>query len=642
MLQKLRKHSTGWIAKIIMGLLVVVFSLWGVQSYFMSQVDVSVAHVGDLTISQQQFQDAVNNMRRQARASQGENFDPAQFSTPEFRQRVIDGLVNRALLQQTNKALGITVTDGMVRDAIAGMQAFQIQGAFDTITYQAILRQQGLTATGFQQKVRQDLTTSVIPKAVRGSALVTDADVDAYLRLSGQTRDASYIELPVPEVDSAAVTDADIQAWYQAHQDQYMSPETVTVHYLEVKASDLEVDVTPSDEAIKKRYEGQENRFVVPERRQVSHILVSVPDNASPDEQKQALAEAQAIYKKLAEGTDFATLAKEKSDDLGSRRQGGSLGWIEPGMTEGAFDEVAFSLPEDQVSEPVLTQEGYHLIKVDAIKPGHTKALAEVRDEIVHELLGSARERMYNDVAGKLVDLVYRNPNSLKAPARELELEIQSAGPFSRDGGAGIASHPDVVEAAFSAQVLTSGMSSDPIEIGDNDMVILRVANHTSAAVKPLAEVRDRVRQAVVADRIAAEASKHAQTLLASAKEAGSLAPLAETDTDLEVQQAEGVKRQALNLPPVLRTELFKMPHPSEAGPSFAAVDGGDGKYILVQLDAVHPGDPSRIEDMRRQFITSRLQQMHAAATLNAMLEAMRVNTEVKVNTQSIEDRING
>lgn len=641
MLQKLREHSTGWIAKFIMGLLVVVFSFWGLQSYMVARQDTSVAHVGDLTISQQAYQQAMNQLRRRAQNSQS-GLDPAALNTPEVRQQIIDGLVNRALLRQANEALGISVTSGMVRQQIAAIPAFQIQGKFDPTSYQAILRQQGMTPAGFEQKVRQDLETQVIPQAVNTSALVTSAAVDDYLRLSGQTRDLHYLQLPVPEVDPATVTDEDIQTWYQSHQEQYMSPEAVTIAYVEVNAEQLHVDASPSDAAIKERYEKQKNRFVAPERRKVSHILISVPDNATPEQQKKALAEAESIEAKLTEGASFADLAKQVSDDLGTRDQGGSLGWIEPGVTMDSFNEVAFNLPEGEVSDPVLTQAGYHLIKVTGIKPGATKSLAEVRDQLVREMLASARQRKYNDVAGQMVDLSYRNPSSLKPVARTLGLDIQTAGPFSRDGGPGIASHQDVVEAAFSEQVLTNGVTSGLVTIGDNDVVVLRVSKHTPAKPEPLASVRKQVRAAIVADRAATKAADQADAMLASARKEGSLKALAKSGDASQVKQLQDVHRRSPELAPPVLTELFKMPHPAAGNPGFAVIDTGDGHYTLVQLDSVNPADLAAVPEAQRKMIATRMQRMYGAAEVAAMLDIMRRGTEVKVNAGNIDSPLDG
>ncbi len=635
MLQELRKHTTGWIAKFVLFLLVLTFSFWGIESYFVAQGRSDMARVGDSSVTQQDFQNEMSNLRRQAQNPQS-GLNPDDFQTPEFRRMVLDRLINRILLGQANQKLGISVPDSQVRQRIATMPVFQVDGKFDQTTYQAILRQQGLTATGFQEQIRQDLANQVLPQAVAGSVLVTPAEVDNYLELRDQTRDLHYVALPVPEIDPKSVTEADIKAYYQAHTDEFMKPETVTIHYLQVSAADMTVDVSPSEEDIQARYEQEKNRFVVPEQREVAHILVAVPPNASPDEQKKALARADEIEQALKDGADFAKLAGEKSDDLGSKRQGGSLGWIEPGMIGGAFDDAAFSLAEGAVSAPVLSTDGYHIIKVQAIKPGHAKPLAEVRDEIVHSLLGSARERKYNEIAGRLVDLTFQDPTSLAKAAEELNLEVKTAGPFPATGGDGIAANPQVVQAAFSTHVLANSMNSDPVKLGDNSMVVLRVFQHAAAAPKPLEQVTDAVRTALVADRADSEAEKRAEAMLASLGGETTLTSLASTNEALDVKEIKELKRFPPQLPPAVMDKAFKMAHPAAGAHSFAMVRTGEGAFTLLQLDAVHPGDTSNITDAERQSVAMQLRNLYGQTEVLGLLDGLRAATDVSINKDQL------
>ncbi|MGB8635856.1 MAG: SurA N-terminal domain-containing protein [Rhodanobacteraceae bacterium] len=635
MLQTLREHSSGWIAKIILAMLVFVFSFFGIESYFMTRTDTSVARVGDLKVSQQDVQDEINSLRRQAQNPQS-GINPDDFNKPDFKRNVVKRLVNKKLLEQANNDLGIVVSNGMVRQAIADVPAFQIKGKFDPASYKAILGQQGMTAVGFEQKVRHDLSMQVIAGAVTSSALATKADLDDYLRLRDQTRDMRYVDLPLPAVDPSSVSEEDIKSYYESHKSDFQTRETVSVHYLEVKAESMKTDAQPGDDAIKARYEKEKSRFVVPEQRQISHILVSVPANATPEQQKKALAKANAIEKQLEGGADFAEVAMKDSDDLGSKRQGGDLGWIEPGMTDKAFDEVAFKLPEGEISKPVLSPEGYHIIDVRKIKPGHTKSLAEVRDQLSRELMGSERERKYNDVAGKLVDLIYQDPNSLQPAAKALGLEIKTAGPFPHSGGTGIASHPEVVDAAFSDQVLNQGVTSDPITIGNNDMVVLHLDKHNVAQAKPLASVRDQVRKAVVSERVDALARKRAEAMLARLRKGADLPAVAKAE-DLDVKSQDGVKRFEPKLSPKLIEELFKMPHPEKGGRSSALVDAGGGHFSVVELEAVHAGDPSKTSDAERKALVSQLQQMRGQSEMRSVLDALRANTKVEVEMEKIQ-----
>lgn len=631
MLQRLRAHTSGWIAKIILALLVFAFSFFGIESYFMARTDTSAAKVGDLEVSQQDFQNRMNDVRRRAQQQMAE-VDPAVFNTPEFKQNILNSLIDEQLLIKANEEMGITVTDEMVSEQIAMVPAFQLNGQFDADTYTAVLGQQGMTPLGFEQQIRQQIALQVLPQAIADTALVPKSEVDAYLRLRDQTRNVRYLELAEVAAVNSTVTDAEIEAWYKAHQEDFMLPEQVALNYIEVKASNLETDVVPSDEALRDRYEKEKTRFVVPEQRLVSHILIDVAANADAEAHKKALAEANAIKAKLDAGADFAELAQEASDDLGSKRQGGDLGWIEKGVTNAAFEEALFAMEKGEISAPVLSSEGYHIIELRDIRAGGSKPFAEVKGELTDELLSSERERKFSDVAGRMTDLIYADPGSLQGAAKALGLEVQKTGLFGRDGGSGIAANPDLVEVAFSDQVLSRGMNSDPITLDVNDVVVVHLAEHRPATPKPLAEVSDDIRQRILAKREADAAADQAKAMLAKLEAGTTLDQLA-TEHKLTVTSRPALARRAPDMAPALGTAIFTMPHPGGPdAPSTTTVDLGQGRYALVELLSVTPGDPSKVAADERKGIATQLQQLHAAAARQAMMDALRSKTEVTIN----------
>jgi peptidyl-prolyl cis-trans isomerase D len=585
-------------------------------------------------VTQQEFQNSMNQLRQQSQANPSQ-LDPSMFDKPEFRQQVLDRLINQKLLLVANKDLGITVSGSQIAQEIAAIPAFQLNGKFDADTYKAVLAQQGMTPLGFQQKVQEDLGVQALPQAIGDTALAPAYEVDDYLRLRDQTRDVRYLELPRPAPGATAISDADVAAYYKAHTADFMNPETVSVDYIELKADDIKTDVVPDDAAIQARYEQQKSRFVSPEQRLVSHILVSVPANATPAQQKTALAKVEGIEKQLAAGADFGKLAEQDSDDLGSKRQGGDLGWIEPGMTDKAFDDAVFKMAKGGRSEPVLSPEGYHIIWLRDVRPGSAKPLAEVKDELVKELLSSQRERQFNEQAGKLTDLLYSNPTSLQSAVDKLGMKIEHSDKFTRKGGTGIAANQDVVKAAFSDQVLVQGQNSDPINIGSNDMVVLHLAQHQAATPKSLGEVGALIRQRIVDERVAAAAAKNAEALLARLRKGETLEQIA-GEQKLELKSAQALKRMDVKLPPALTAAVFKMPLPEAKKPSSTLVDLGAGSYALVALDAVHDGDATKAPKAERDAIAAQLQQLRGDAAQRGLLDALRRHTKVEINKNNL------
>ncbi|AHX13650.1 peptidylprolyl isomerase [Dyella jiangningensis] len=629
MLQALRTKLHGWPSIVILGICVFAISFFGIESYFASHTETYVAMVGKHEISQRDFQDRMNEARRDAMARMGDSFDAAQFEQPEMKRRILDQLINEQLLRQANDALGMKVPDIALRDRIAGTPQFQVNGQFDPTTYRAILAAQNMTPAMFEASQRASLEPGLVPRAIIDSAIVTEADMDRYLGLLYQRRDLRWFAVPRPALSDSAVSDAQLEAYYKAHQADFMNPEQVSLKYIEVNGADLKIDAQPSDDELKKRYEEQKQRFVQPEQRLVSHILVNVPKNATPDQQKAALAKAEKIAGE-ANPDNFAKLAEQDSDDLGSKRSGGDLGWLEKGVTNAAFDSALFSLQKGQISKPVLSDEGYHVLFLRDVRSGEAKPFAEVRDQIAKDYLSTERDRQYSELAGKLTDQTYQNPSSLEPASQALNLPIQTTALFPRKGGEGIAANAKLVQAAFSDDVLVQGNNSGLIELGPDHAVVVRVDKHVPAAARPLAEVRDQVRQKILDERIAAEALKNADALLAKVQKGEDMQAVASA-AGATVQAVPNAIRMQQGVAPEVLEQAFLLPHPSEGKPQFARVSTADGNYALVAVDKVQEGDLSKVTFEQRDALRSQMAQAYGILATQAFIDALKAKTDIKI-----------
>ena len=632
MLQAMRNKMHGWPSIIVLGIAVLAMSLFGMQSYFESQRDTNVAKVGKHDISQSDFQNRMNSLRQQASAREGDKFDSSVFEKPEVKQQVLDAMVDEQLLLQANSDWGIRITDQAVRDSIASQPVFQQDGHFDPSTYRSWLASQRKSPEMLEDQVRSSMALQALPEAIEASAIVSDAQVDQFLSLATQRRNVSYVVLPAPKLGDteSKVSDSQIASYYKAHLSDYMNPEQVSIKYLEVDGAKLKPDAAPSDEELKKRYEKEKQRFVQPEQRLVSHILIDVPKNATPAQQKAALAKANKI---AAEATpaDFAKLAEKDSQDLGSKQQGGDLGWLEKGVTNASFESAMFNLKKGQISKPVLSPDGYHIIWLRDVRSGQSKPFSEVRAQLVKEATSGARDRKYNEVAGKLRDETYQSPSSLEPAASSLGLSIESTGLFSRTDGKGITADPKLVKAAFSDDVLVQGNNSDLIELGNNDSVVIRVDKHVEAAAKPLAQVHDEIRRTILDQRVAAAAKKEADAALARLRKGASLDKVAGS-LGATVKSVSDVQRDKPGLPESLQAEAFVMPHPVGGKPQFAAVDMRDGNYALLAVNKVQGGDLSKVTTEQRAGLRHQMEQAYASEAKQELIQALRNNTKVVYN----------
>lgn len=629
MLQAMRNKMHGWPAAILLGLATFAMSFFGIEGYIMSRADTYVAKVGKHEISQQDFQNRMNQLRQQMSAELGDSFDADAFEKPDMKLKVLDGMIDQQLLLKANEDWGIRVPDQAVRDYIASIPAFQVNGQFDPSVYRTLLAEQRKTPDMFQDEVRASLATRTLPNAIAASTIVTDEAINYYLDLRMQRRDISYAVLPKSQPADASVTDAQIADYYKAHLADYMNPEQVSLQYIEVKGSALKPAVPPSDADLMKRYQNEKQRFVQPEQREVSHILVNVPANATPDQQKAALAKANQI---AAEATpdNFAKLAAQDSDDLGSKRQGGDLGWLQKGVTNAAFDTAMFALKKGEISKPVLTPDGYDILWLRDTRSGDAKSFAEVRDQLLAEATAGDKEREYNEVAGKLSENTYQNPSSLEPAAQALGLPIQTTALFSRQGGQGIAADPKVIKAAFGSDVLAQGNNSNLIELGNDDALVIRVAQHVPAAAKPLAEVHSAVAKTILDQRIAAAAKQQADELLARLHKGETLAAVAASD-HASVKSVANVVRIQPDLPAALRDQAFLLPHPVDGKPQYAAVDMQDGSYALLAVDKVQGADLSKVTLEQREMLRQQITQAYGDVTTQEFIKTLRNGTAIKI-----------
>jgi peptidyl-prolyl cis-trans isomerase D len=630
MARTLHERFSGPFVKVVLGIIGVIFGgFFGIQQYFNPRSETYVATVNGHEISQDEFRERYNNYRAQAQRMMGAQFDAQSFDTPERKRELLDQLISEQLLLQANDQLGAVVPISAVREEIMGIPAFQVDGKFSQDQYRLLLAAQRKTPEEFQQSVSQDIALRQLTGQVALSSLVTDADVNEYLRLRDQTRDFWFVKLPKPDA-GMPIADADIAAYYKAHGNDFMTPEKVSLDYVELDASKMQSDTKVDDAALKQMYDEQKTKFVSPEQREASHILIAVGKNADAAAQKAALAKAEAIEKELKAGKDFATLAKADSDDLGSKAQGGDLGWLEKGVTDPAFEAALFAMKKGDVSDPVKSEDGYHIIWLRDVHAQAVRSFDEVKAELAKKYVDEQREHQYSDVSGKLTDAIYQDPTSLAPAAKALGLTVQRTGLFARSGGTGIAVNPAVVKAAFSNNVLAEGNSSDPIELGTDHIVIVRVDQHVKPEPMPLDQVREQIRATLTGQHVAKAAKERADTLLARLQNGEALDKVA-ADLKLAPVEEKGIGRNAANLEKPLIDAVFALPPPApgKSEPGMVALNGD--VYTLFQLDAVKDGDPSKLDPRTREAALNQLRQGLGYEAVRGFVDSLRKAAKIEI-----------
>jgi peptidyl-prolyl cis-trans isomerase D len=633
MLDKIRTLAQYKIVKLIFAIfLIIPFGLFGIDYYFRAPIGGdTVATVGNLRVSRADFDQALRQQQETLQAQFGRNFDASLMENPELRRSVLDRVINERLIALGAERSGVKIDDKQLAERIASEPAFQEDGKFSRSRYEAIARSQGYTVVGLDERLREDMRLARYRDAIVQTAIVPRTTLDGFIRLSEQSREVSMVNVG-PEAFLAAVKPAETQlkAYYDARAGEFSVPEQVRVEYVELSLDALAAQSPVDPEEVKKFYESTKSRFVQREERRASHILFTVKAGASDAERKAVEAKAAALAAELKKKpAGFAEAAKKQSQDPGSAAQGGDLGFFARGAMVKQFEEAAFSAKKDEIVGPVLSDFGYHVIRVTDVRPEKGKSLAEATPEIEAELKKGAAARRFAEVAEGLTNMVYEQSTSLKPVADQYKLAIQQSGWFAKSGAGALPqlTSPKILAEIFSDNAIKAKRNTAAVEVAPSVLVAARVIEHKPAEQRPFEAVRAVIEARYKRDEALKLAIADGEAKLKAAqegKEAGLKwpAPLA-----VSRQKAGGLAPQVLDK--VFRADAKKLP--AVVG---VATPAG---YSLVRITKVI--DIEAIDDDKRKALAERLQQTVAISELEASLTSLRGRIGVGVSKDALEKK---
>jgi peptidyl-prolyl cis-trans isomerase D len=637
-LQSIRERLTGILAIFIFSILIIPFAFVGINSYFQTGAENLVARVNDKDITVSDFTQSYSNYRRRMQSIMGASFDPAQFESLIERRRHLDSLIDEEILSQAAQSIKLDIDDERLGEEIRRIPSFQLDGEFNLDVYLARLTSQGLSVKQFEREMRAQFVLGQLPSGVAASSFTTDTELADYVSLQDQKR--SFRSILFPPVADASVEqpeDDAIQSYYDENQMYFQSEEMVEIEYLELNVIDIPTGTEPDEAFLRNRFEQQKGRFLSAEQRQVSHVLVEVSASADEATKETAKQRAQDVVDRARAGEDFADLAREFSDDIGSAEFGGDLGWLESGIMSESFEEAMYGLTlGSPFSEPVQTGFGWHVIQLRDIQPATGMSYEEARATLVQEHQEEEAEREFLEKADRLVDMIYEDPTTLDAAALELGLDVQLAGPFTRAGGEGIAANPEVVSAAYSELVLLQGSASDPIDLDTNHMVMLRVKEHFPVEVQPVEEVREQIVSRILNQRALDEAKQQAEAMLAGLQvEGADLSAMAEQG-GYAIVETEAAARRDLVPDRTVVEEIFRLDAPAE-GESLARVVRADNGYALVILESVTAGTLEAGAVINEQQYRRQIANAAASIEVTGMMRQLRDLATIEVYEERLK-----
>ncbi|MFT4060293.1 MAG: SurA N-terminal domain-containing protein [Legionella sp.] len=599
MLQKLNERIQGVIAWLVVILIGITFTLFGVDYYLQShQTTNAKVTVNDESLTEQAFE--VNY--RRARGMQ----DVAHMSAEDekkLQSQVLDQMVTNEVLVQAAHHNGFGVSANQANAAILSIPQFQEDGHFSAEKYQQALSAAYFTQSSFQNEVRQGMLLNQQRFAFIGSSFALPGEIERFVKLFMQTRDYDYLTIDTAHFEKDVHVNPDaITEYYKQHQKQFMTPEQVSLDYVTLSMNDIKNHINTSEEDIKRFYHDNESNYLTPAQWHVAHILFAVPETASKEEQDDIQKKADDAFAELQKDpSQFDKLVSTVSDDKLSITDHGELPWMTAGQNE--YGKILSNLTKpNEISAPAKTKHGYEIFKLLAYKPATQKSLAEVETTIKKQLITEMAQNKYAQTLEQLSDLSYQSPDSLTSVSEALHLKIVQTKLFSRAGGDDeLTRNPQVINAAFSHDVLELGNNSDPIQLDNDSVAVIRVNERIPEKEQSLDAVREQIHKILVKQIAEIKAKELGASLLAPIDDKKQQEFIANHLTWISVEKAS---RDSDKTESLINDAAFNLLRPGSRG----SVILPNGNFVVVKLKQINDGKLNSLDKEQRDSLVQQIE----------------------------------
>jgi peptidyl-prolyl cis-trans isomerase D len=619
-----------WVMYLVLVVLSLIFAAWG--AYGIVNLNFGGSnYAAEANGSKISMEEARNGWQRQ-QAMWQQRLGGAEIPAPlrtQLQDQVLESLIRNALVTERTEDLGYRVTRDQLREAVQDEPAFQIDGKYSPEAAKAALMQAQISLDAYEQNLRTQVQRMQLEGGIRGSDFITSRELTRLEELEGQERELRYLVLPADSFKSSvAITDAGVQAYYKAHAAQFMSPESDHLQYAELRLETLAAQQQISDADLRAAYEKAKSRLEMPERRHARHILITGKDDAA------ALAQAQQVLAQVKAGKDFGALAKQYSQDPGSAKNGGDLGWADRSSFVKPFADALFAMSVGEVKGPIKTQFGYHIIRLDEIQGGKTKTFEEARPDLEAQVRRDRATDRFGDIQEQLQSKLAEPGADLGALAQQFNLQQGDIPSFAKGaGGAPLGVAPQLQDLLFGDPPLATGHIGGPVVLGDDRLVTVKVLEHHPPAARPLAEVRDAIVAALTKEQETQAALKAAQAAQAQLAGGASFESVAQA-LKLSAEPAHFVGRNDPSVPAQVRQAAFGLSRPADK-PQVTALSLSDGGAAVVAVSAVR-SKPVQDNQSQRDRSLQEAQRLGMNDVL-AYVDELRRTAKVQKNPRAFE-----
>ena len=631
MLEAIREKFTGWIAILIIGLISLTLVIsFGNMDQTPLENDVVIT-VNSKEISLFDYREEFSNQLQRYQEVFGDQVP--KILEESIKESTTDSLVLKNLLLDYIDQQGYRVSPEYVADLIKENSQFRLGDVFTKENYAAILASQGTTIPEFENNLRVQLEINQLRRAVIDTSFMTAGEFRRFVQLQMQERSGEYLAISNQQfIKDVAIKSENIESYYQENPDFFMTEEQIDVEYIAIDIDDIAASIEFNDEDLKKYYEENIERFVSNEERRSRHILIAIDEQ---DSEESALDLVTSLKNRLSAGEAFEILAKEFSNDPGSAENGGDLGWAERGLFVPEFDETLFNLEINQISEPVKTQFGYHIIQLNELKTGIQQNFEEIEYDLRFEYSRLLAEETLFDLAGQMDDLSLQAFNELDSVALKLELPIQVMNAVTRNSSTLLNEDPELIQLLFNPVSIEQTENTPVFEI-NNTILVARVAEHRLPMIKEYSLVKDQIVSFLEAEMATKLAGDYANRILQDFSEFSSFEKLAE-DNSLEVIGFDSVLRSNTDIPSSLLDPIFKFSKQDIENNKVIDVQDSENIY-LIKLTEINPGKLEKFSDEERTAGKQQISEEIGSSELDAFAETLRENATVVVDDKLYND----
>ena len=629
MLQNMRDGASRWLVWVVIGIVIIALSLWGISSYFMDGGAQSppVAKINGIKITENDLSSSYNRLRQQ---------QPKLFTAVgadvKIKKALLGELVNQSILAKAALDEGFAINQDQIDSFIASIPAFQANGQFSQAQFSMVLNRLLYTPAQFTQDMKNTMLINQVRNGLAESAFAMPNEASTFIALVRQKRDFGYSIIPAGHFSSQIKVNAqEISDYYEKHQAAYAIPEKVSMSYVEITPEDVKNSIKPTRTELLNFYQNNIASYTTPSRWHVAHILLNIPAKASEKEIAKLKNKLANIRSQIIKGASFSALAKENSDDIISAHKGGVTPWFVAGTLGPIFEQTAAFLKPGQVSQPVQTRYGLELIKLIAVQKEKIKPYSAVAGQIKQTYVNQLLQKRMDDNNDELANLTFENPATLAPAAKQMKLIVRTTPFFTRVGTkTGITALPNVVATAFSDDVLDQDNNSNVITLKDNTLIVLRVKKHIPAAIKPLKEVSNEIKQSLIAEQSEALAAQLGAKLVKSSNQKQTASSVVKAN-GFTWTNNNNVTRQALTINKEVLKQAFNMAAPN--GRQKIVVQGialSNGDYAIVGVTNAVAGNASKVTASERDTFNQQVEGALGQSSYNSYVKTQKDTASIK------------